>query len=310
VIPSFYNRNKIKIITLAPIILGLGFFIYCALFGLFRIYNTKIPEDFSKVNLKLDNYVIQEIDRITNKPKWTLNSSHAEATSDETKAKIINPELKYFGDEKGFTISSAYAILDKSSQAVELVKDARLDTNNQKIKIQAGKILFSEASLVIGFQDSWRLNTDSGYEIIGAEGSITKDFKTIISKTNSTLNSARDGIKLSADLITVNSEADLSIIAEGSAKLDLKNNQELRAEKIEIYKNGKIKALNNVRVIGTDINCTATRLDVTPHTNKKPKIGIFTGNPSATQKGNTIFADIIRYDFDSSLVSFEGNVHS
>ena len=309
-IPSFYNRNKIKIITLAPIILGLGFFLYSAVFGLFRIYNTKIPKDFSKVNLKLDNYFIQEIDRATNKPKWTLNSSHAEATSDESKAKIIKPELKYFGDEKGFTISSAYAILDKGSQAVELIQDARLDTNNQKIKIQSGKILFSESSPVIGFQDSWRLNTDSGYEIIGLEGSITKDFKTIISYTNSTLTSAKDEMKLSADRITVNSEGDLSIIAEGSAKLDLKNNQELRAQKIEIYKNGKIKAINNVRVIGTDLNCTASRLDVTPNPDKKPKTGIFTGNPSATQKGNTIFADLIRYDFDSSLVSFEGNVHS
>jgi lipopolysaccharide assembly outer membrane protein LptD (OstA) len=310
VISSFYSRHKIKIITLAPIVLGLGFFIYSALFGLLTIYNSKIPEDFSKINLKLDNYVIQEIDQATNKPKWILSSKHAEASSNETQAKILDPELKYFGDDKGFVISSAYAILNKTNQAVELHENANLNTNNGKIKIQAGKILFSESSPVIGFENNWQLKTDSGYEILGNSGSVTKNFKTIISQQNSKLNQPAENLSISADRITVNSEGDLSVLAEGSAKLLLKNNQQLSASRIEIYKNGKILAKNNVSVTSADLICRANQLDVIPHPNKKPKTGVFTGNPSAIQKGNTIFADLIRYDFDTKLVSFEGNVHS
>lgn len=309
-ISNFYSRHKIKIITLAPIILGLAFFLYSALFGIFTIYNTKIPKDFSKVNLKLENYFIQEIDKNTNEPKWTLRSSHAEATNNETEAKILNPELNYFGQEKGFKISSEYAILNKTTQAVELVNKAKLDTNNGKIKIEAGKILFSESSSVIGFDDTWRLLTDSGYEILGQKGSITKDFKTIISEVNSVVISHKEKIKIGASRITVSTDADLTILAVGNAKLDLENNQELRAETIEIFKNGRIRASNNVKVLSTDLDCSSAKLDITPHADKKPKIGIFTGNPKATQKGNTIFADSIRYDFDTKLVSFEGNVHS
>lgn len=295
---------------LAPLVLGLAFFVYSALSGLLTVYNSKIPENFADVNLKLENYAIKEIDKVTQKPKWILNSSHAEASNNETQAKIIDPELKYFAGDKGFVISSRYAYLDKPNQKVDLYDNAHLTTNDGKIEINAGKMMFSDADSDIGFANSWRLKTDSGYEISGASGTVSKDFRTIISTSGSKLSKPSEQLLLEGDRITIKPESDLSVIAEGNAVLNLPNNQKLIANKIDIYKDGRIKARGNVSVIATNINCSSENLEVSTNPDKSPKTGLFTGKPHVLQNNNTIYADLIKYDFATKLVSFEGNVHS
>ncbi len=299
---------------LAPLALGLLFFIYSAVSGIIAINTTKIPKDFKKVSLKISNYEIKQISTNGDQVEWILKSSHAYASSDESKAKIIEPYLIYYqaGKEK-FKIRSKVAYLNKVDQEVLLINGVTLDSADGKYSIKAGTLKFAESNKFLNLEDNWTLVTDDGSTVKGNSGLVSKDFKSITSINDASL-TKKDGdssIVITGQKIELQSESETPIIASNSAVLHMSSTQKLYANLIKIKKNGYVYANSNVRVVTPKMICQSQTLEVIPKKeDKKPKTAIFKGNPHITQNDHTIYADLITYDFATEAAAFEGHVHS
>lgn len=306
---NFYQKHKVTIIMFTPIFFGLAFFFYSAISGMRTVNTTEIPDNVDGVNVEISDYQIQQIDEKTNFVKWALNAEKAEVTRSDTQAKIFNPSLLYFDNNKPkFTIVSKTAQLDKINQEVHLQDKVVLKTSDGSYTILAGKMDFKETDEFVSFSDNWTILNNEGYTIDGLEGMVNKDFSIIISKNNAKLN--KNDINLWADLIKLELKSNDSIQAAGSAVLEINLEQKLFANKIIISDLGKVRASGKVNVKTSEIDCYSENLEILPNPDKSPKTAIFTGNPYIVQSGNSIYADKISYDFATKKTSLEGKVHS
>lgn len=301
---------------IAPIVLGSLFFLYSAISGLIAINTTKIPKDFKKVSLKISNYEIKQVSTADNKNSWTLKSSKAYASSDESKAKIIDPFLTYYeaGKEK-FKIKSQVAYLNKIEQEVTLLNGVTLESSDGKHTIHAGKLKFQESNKFLELFNSWDLLSNDGTTVKGNTGLIDKSFDSITSIGNASLIKKDNGknIVINGEKIELNSDSDVPVVASNSAVLDINGGaQKLYANQIRIKKNGYIYANSNVRVVTPKMICQSQNMEIVPisASDKNPKTAIFKGNPHITQNNHTIYSDLITYDFATESAAIEGNVHS
>ena len=303
------DSRKTKILMLTPLILGLGFFVFSILYALNRFENTKVPEKDVDVSMNISNYEIQQIDDQTNKVKWILKADEAETSVDESQAEILNCTLFFFEEgEPKFTIKSSHAYLDKANQEVILDKNVELIASDESYKITAGRMFFSEEKEFIRFSENWEIENQEGYVIDGETGMLKKDLAVIISQKNAILK--KDGFILKADEIILEPEIERVIQALGNASLELTADDEMKAQEIIVYKNGKVEASKEVNVETSKINCFSEKLDIFPGPDKKPAKAEFTGKPYILQGANSIYADKIHYDFATEIANFEGHVHS
>lgn len=302
-----------RIIMLAPVFLGLLFFTYCAISGFLAVQTTKLPADFKDVKLKISNYEIKQLGSKDSKSSWTLKSSKAYASSDESKATIIDPRLTFFesGREK-FRIASDLAYLNKLAQEVLLINGVTLKTADGKYNLNSGSLKFAEDKPFLDLKKDWTLASNDGSTISGNTGLVNKSFDSITSIGNASL-TKKDGDKsivIRAEKIELNSNAEIPITATSSAVLDIDQNQKLYASLIRIKKNGGVLANSSVRVVTKKMICQSNNLEIIPNENKNPKTAIFKGNPHITQNNHTIYADLITYDFATEAATITGNVHS
>jgi len=310
---EFYRKYKLRIIMLSPIVIGLGFFLFSAISALITVKNSKIPENFDKVTLNISDFSIKQIDPTNNQTKWILKGAKTEANSDQTKATIHEPFMIFYenGVEK-FNIKSKIAYLDKAKQNVDLQENVVLTSKDGKYQITAGRMLVDESSKYIEYQNNWQIVNSDGYEILGETGAISRDLKEIVSKTNARLR-RKEGDKkfdLSANQIILLSDSEQAINATGSAVMLLGLAKTLKAETIIIKKSGAIDAQGSVEVETEKIRCNSQKLVVVPKADKNPKTALFTGTPRVLQNNKLIYADKVKYDFDTELVEIEGHVRS
>lgn len=305
----FYRKYKVKIVMLTPILIGLAFFFFSTISALITINTTKIPENFSSVNVEISEYQIQQIDENTSQIKWILNAKKAKARSDESEAQIIDPSLVYYEAGKPkFTITSTHAILNKKEQEVELTDNVVLKTSDGNYTIKAGKMFFKEADDFIKFSENWDIENHQGYKIDGQIGKVSKNFQIIISQGNSQLK--KGDLNISGEEIRLDLNSSEPVKAKNNALLKISEDQKLYANEIKIYENGRVQAQGNVNVKTNEINCFSENLNIEPKIDKSPKLAIFTGNPHIVQTGNSIYSDKIIYDFDSKQASMLGGIHS
>jgi len=280
---------------------------------LITIKTTKIPKKFDDVSFNLKNYQIQQIDENTNTVKWVLKSEAAQASSDESKAIITKPKLLFFdAGQPQFTIEAEKAALNKADQKVLLEEKVYLVSSDDKLKIHAGKMIFSEHDDYIRFSENWQIEDDSGFDISGLLGSLSKDQKHIISQKNARLvkkDQERD-LTIDADLIHLEPKAVIPVKADGSATMLISATQRLNASHLEIKKDGELNASGNVSITTDKLICHSQKLKVIPRPDKNPQTAVFTGNPFIIQNKQTIYADTITYNFDTGLAQIEGHVHS
>ena len=298
---------------LSPILIGFSFFAFSAISALITVRNSKIPENFDKVTLNISDFSIKQIDPANNQTKWVLKGAKTEANSDQTKATIHEPFMIFYenGVEK-FNIKSKIAYLDKAKQNVDLQENVILTSKDGQYQIIAGRMLVDESSKYIEYQNNWKIVNNDGYEILGETGAISRDLKEIISKNNARLR-RKEGDKqfdLSGDQIILLKDSEQAINAIGSAIMLLGINKTLKAENIIIKKTGAINAQGNVQVETEKIQCSSEKLIVIPKADKNPKTALFTGSPKVLQNNKLIYADKVKYDFDSELVEIEGHVRS
>ena len=296
---------------LAPLVVGVLFFVFSAIWAFYKVETSVLPEDFQEVNLKITDYQIQQIDEKSNTVKWVLKAEQAETSTDESQAEITKPQLKFFDNAKEkFTIDGDFANLDKAKQEIVITENVTLKTTNSNIVINTNKMFFSEDNPFVEFSDQWKLLNKQGYLISGLKGKLSKNHDTIVSVGNASLSKQGDNFKISADSITLELASATPVKARSNAILDLTQAQKLYAGSIDIASDGGIKANTNVKVITPTLECYSTNLKVIPKADKNPQLAIFTGNPHIIQGGNKIYADVIKYDFDTGEAHIEGNVHS
>ncbi len=295
---------------LTPLFVGVSFFLYSAISGFMTISQVQMPENFDEVSIKLKNYDVSQIDEKTGKVKWKLKADRIETNPDETKAKMIKPLLKYFEPE--FNIVADFALLDKVNQSVELFDNVDLETKAGEYQIAAKKMFFSEANENILFEENWHLSSKRGFTLSGSQGLVKKDFSYVKSNGNALLRKIAQSqtMLLSAQLIELQPEAKESIKASGLAELDISATQKLKAEKIQIHQDGTVFAEGQVNVKAENIDCYSDKLTIPMDGKQKPSIAVFSGEPHIIQNNKLIYADLIKYDFKTKLVSFEGHVHS
>jgi LPS export ABC transporter protein LptC len=306
---NFYQKHKVTIIMFTPIFVGLAFFFYSAFSGMMTVNTTEIPDNATTVNLEISDYQIQQIDKKTNFVKWALNAEKAEATRSDTQAKISNPSLIYYEENKAkFTIVSKTAQLDQANQEVHLRDQVVLKTSDGNYTILAGTMDFKEKDEFISFGDNWTILNNEGYTIEGLEGKVNKDFSIVISKNNAKLN--KQDINLKSDHIRLELKSKDSVQATGNSVLEINSEQKLFADEILISEFGRVRASGQVNVKTPELDCYSQKLEILPNADKSPKTAIFTGNPYIVQSGNSIYADKISYDFATQKTSLEGRVHS
>ena len=305
---------------LTPIILGLVFFLYSAISALIVVKNSKIFENVTDTKFEIGDFEIQQIDEKTNSVKWSLKADQTQSDPGQTEAKVTNPRLIFFNPPaKGskdaqprFTITSAFANLNKAEQEVNLFDNVSLVTSDGKYQIHSGKLKFREELPVIVVSDNWTLSSDSGYVIAGQKGLINKDFKSIVSQQQASLSkkSGSNPINITANEITLESGQTQTVTAEGNAKLIISAAQTLVANQIIINESGLVKANGAVNVQAENLNCFSDNLVIKPKADKSPQTAVFTGHPHIIQGANTIYADTINYDFATKQAEILGNVHS
>jgi LPS export ABC transporter protein LptC len=268
------------VLMLLPVFIGSLFFLFSAILALIKVNDSKLPDDFKEIKIRIENYRVEEKNPTSGRTKWILTASSAESDSDQNLARVQKPYVEYFEEVSNsllFTIYADYGVFNKSTNTVELYDNIELRSINNKSLIQAGFMSFSEDQDNIRVGSSWTLQSSDGSELKAEKGSISKDLNKISGK--------------------------------GSARLK-KDDFELKAESIEISQDGKVFAQGNVEVNTGQISCFSKNLEIISDKSSKPIKAFFRGNPRVLQEGSWIFADLISYDFQNELVSIEGNVHS
>jgi LPS export ABC transporter protein LptC len=308
---EFFKKNKIKLLMLSPLVLGFLFFIVSAISAYYTVQTTVMPKDFKEVSLNITDYEIQQIDEKTNSVKWILKSQSAKASSDESQATVIKPQIKFYdkGSEK-FTIEAGSADLDKANQKIVLYENVTLKTFDKSIEIISSKMLFSEENPFVEFSDNWQVTNDKGYIIAGERGKLSKGKDLIISEGNASIKKLEDQLNLQADSITLELKSDIPVKARSNAVLNIGLDKKLFASSIDIKSNGALNASGAVKVVTPSIQCYSSNMVIIPKPNKNPKTAIFTGNPFVIQDGSKLYADKIEYDFDSGEAHLLGSVHS
>jgi LPS export ABC transporter protein LptC len=307
---SFYKKHKTLLLMASPLLLGLSFFAVSAVFALISIKRTQVPQNFERVNFKVKNYQVVEIDRGTNNVKWSLNARSAETSPDELTAKVKDPTIKLFegGQSYEYLITAESAFLNRTAKEVNLYDNVNLQNQDGRFLVKAGALKFADNSENISVDHDWKLSSKADYEISGEHGLISKDFKSVLSQGHAVLEKA--DINLKADEISLNSESDQAVTAQGNVVLKLDNNKALSAKKIIISKDGSVEAYGAVKVTTSDLTCFSDQLNIAPNHNKSPKLAVFSGNPHILKNHNMIYADSVRYDFQSQEALVEGNVRS
>ncbi len=305
---------------LTPLILGLVFFIYSAISGFIVVKNSKIFEKTTDTKFEISDFEIQQIDEKTNSVKWSLKAAQTQSDPGQTQAKVNSPRLVFFDPplkgsktpQSKFTITAAFANLDKAEQEINLSEDVLLVTSDGKYQIRSGKLKFREDLPVIVVSEHWTLTSDTGYVITGQKGLIDKNFKSIVSQEQASLSkkSGSNPLNITANEITLESGESQKITADGNAKLIISATQTLIANQIIINESGLVKANGAVHVEAENLNCYSDNLVIKPKADKSPQTAIFTGHPHIIQGTNTIYADTINYDFATKQAEILGNVHS
>ncbi len=296
---------------LSPLLVGFLFFVFSAISAFYTVSTTDLPEDFTEINLNISDYQIQQIDEKTNSVKWALKAETAETSSDESKALITKPQLKYFeaGVEK-FNIDGNRADLDKATQEIYIQDNVVLKSTDGAITIKTNKMFFAEQNPFIEFYENWEIENNKGYVIKGIRGKLSKDQSRIISQGDASLTKVSDNLKISADTINLELKSSTPVKARTNAILDIGSGKKLYASSIDISSNGAVRANGNVKVITSEIQCYSRQMRIIPKANKKPKKAIFTGNPYVIQQGTKLYADEIEYDFATGEAHLLGSVHS
>jgi LPS export ABC transporter protein LptC len=296
---------------LSPLVAGILFFIISAISAFYTVQTTVMPKDFKEVSLNITDYQIQQIDEKTNLVKWILKAKSAKASSDESQATVIKPQIKFYdkGIEK-FTIEGESANLDKANQEIILHKNVILKTSDKSIEIISNKMFFSEENPFVEFSDGWQVSNDKGYVIAGNKGKLSKAKDLIVSEGNASLKKLEDQLNLQADTITLELKSDTPVKARSNAVLNIGLDKKLFASSIDIKSNGALNATGAVKVVTPSIQCYSNNMVIIPKPNKNPKTAIFTGNPFVIQDGSKLYADKIEYDFDTGEAHLIGSVHS
>ena len=296
---------------LSPLVAGILFFIISAISAFYTVQTTVMPKDFKEVSLNITDYQIQQIDEKTNSVKWILKAESAKASSDESQATVIKPQIKFYdkGIEK-FTIEGESADLDKANQEIILHNNVILKTSDKSIEIISNKMFFSEENPFVEFSDGWQVSNDKGYVIAGNKGKLSKAKDLIVSEGNASLKKLEDQLNLQADTITLELKSDTPVKARSNAVLNIGLDKKLFASSIDIKSNGALNATGAVRVVTPSIQCYSNNMVIIPKPNKNPKTAIFTGNPFVIQDGSKLYADKIEYDFDTGEAHLIGAVHS
>tara|TARA_B100001989_G_C24496395_1_gene442403 strand:- start:80 stop:976 length:897 start_codon:yes stop_codon:yes gene_type:complete len=296
---------------LSPLLVGILFFVFSAISALYTIKTTELPQNFDDVSLNITDYQIQQIDEQTNSVKWVLKAETAEASSDESKAEVTKPQIKFFdnGVEK-FTIDGDTADLDKANQKIIIKNNVKLKTSDGAITITTNKMFFAEESPFVEFYDNWKVVNDEGYVIAGQTGKLSKKKDIIISEGDASLLKAKDKLKITADQINLDMKDSTPVKARSNSILHIGVDKKLHADEIDIQTNGAVKANGAVKVLTPSIQAYSQRMQIIPKANKKPKTAIFTGNPYVIQDGNKLYAEKIEYDFDTGEAHLLGSVHS
>jgi LPS export ABC transporter protein LptC len=296
---------------LSPLVAGILFFIISAISAFYTVQTTVMPKDFKEVSLNITDYQIQQIDEKTNSVKWILKAESAKASSDESQATVIKPQIKFYdkGVEK-FTIEGESADLDKANQEIILHNNVILKTSDKSIEIISNQMFFSEENPFVEFSDGWQVSNNKGYVIAGNKGKLSKAKDLIVSEGNASLKKLEDQLNLQADTITLELKSDTPVKARSNAVLNIGLDKKLFASSIDIKSNGALNATGAVRVITPSIQCYSNNMVIIPKPNKNPKTAIFTGNPFVIQDGSKLYADKIEYDFDTGEAHLIGSVHS
>lgn len=296
---------------LSPLVAGILFFIISAISAFYTVQTTVMPKDFKEVSLNITDYQIQQIDEKTNSVKWILKAESAKASSDESQATVIKPQIKFYdkGIEK-FTIEGESADLDKANQEIILHGNVILKTSDKSIEIISNQMFFSEENPFVEFSDGWQVSNNKGYVIAGNKGKLSKAKDLIVSEGNASLKKLEDQLNLQADTITLELKSDTPVKARSNAVLNIGLDKKLFASSIDIKSNGALNATGAVRVVTPSIQCYSNNMVIIPKPNKNPKTAIFTGNPFVIQDGSKLYADKIEYDFDTGEAHLIGSVHS
>ncbi len=299
---------------LAPVVLGLAFFIFSLIYGLIAVNKTQLPSEFDKIPLEIANYEIKQIDPITNEIKWILRANKSEASSAEDEAKIIDPHLVYYkNSQPSFYIKSKFAHLESQKQEVQMFDGVKLISADKRFVIESGALFFQDSRKEILVDKSWTLSIDNGYKVFGDSGVIDRDFGHIVSKGHAQLrkDDPKDPMLLSAGNIVVDVKGkNLTVQANTDASLNLLEDHLLKAQNITINDDSTVVARDQVSVATSKLSCYSAKMHVVVDAAKKPQQAIFEGAPYAIQKGKKIFADVIIYDFNTEELVLEGRVHS
>lgn len=309
-----FSRHKVMLMMLTPLILGLTFFAFSVIAGLLTVSQSQLPTDFKSLKLELSQYEIKQIDPKTNKIKWILRANKSQANTDESKAKIVDPQLVYYqGDKPGFFVKSKTAYLNNENQEVQMSGSVKLVSADSHYTVEAGVLLFSDAKDDIWVDQRWSLNLDDGYRITGNSGQIARDFKHVVSTGAAKLikEDPKDPLNLSAAEIIVDSSKDkTSVEANQGASLLMSASRTLRANHIVIRDDGSVLASSQVGIFTDKLSCHSNLMRTIVDSERKPLKAIFDQSPYAIQNSKKIFADRIIYDFDTEQLTLEGRVHS
>lgn len=304
---ELYQKHKLKIIMISPLLVASIFFVFSTLFAWQTISTTTLPTDFQRVKFELIDYNLQEIDQDTNQIKWTLKAETAQTNSTQTSADIQTAHMEFFSDDQiDFTIDSDLAKLDKKTQLIELFDNVVITHIQKDIVINAGSFKIINDSDWFDLNYVWNLFNKDGSTVSGLEGQISKDFTEIISEGNARVENR--GSVLNADKIHIQTQSDIPIIATGNSRLIMKGARVI-ADEITISKMNQVKARSNVRINTDKVEATGENL-IVYSLDSKPVKAVLTGSPGIKQDGTQLYADKITYDFKSEQAIIEGNVHS
>lgn len=313
-IKDFATHHKIILMMLAPLVFGLSFFGFSVIAGLFTISQTQLPSDFKNIKIELAKYEIKQIDPNTNQIKWILRANKSQANTDESKARVIDPQLVYYqGSKPGFFIKSKIAYLNSQKQEVQMSGDVKLVSADNRYTVEAGVLLFSDSRDDILVDQRWKLNLDEGYMISGNSGQISRDFQHVVSNGSAKLlkEDPKDPVNLSAGQITVISkDSKTTVEAKQGAVLLMSPGRTLKGNSILINNDGTVLAKSQVGIFSEKLSCHSELMKIFVDSNKKPEKAVFDQHPYAIQNSKKIFADRIIYDFATEQLTLEGKVHS
>ena len=306
---DFQNKYGMGIVMFIPLFIVGLFFATSFIWALFVVNDSSIPVDFDKLKLEVQNYKVKEIDHRTKQLKWDLKGDFANLNSDQSGATVFDPLMSFY--EKGkikYNIQSKIAKIDKADNAFKLLEKVRLSFANKKYTLESGALDFAEANENFTVANNWSLSSAAGYKVRGSKGSIAKDFHSITSFGDAELE--KDDMKLSAEKIIMQLEKGKeNVLASGHSKLNINEDSTLKANTIDIDKNGEVTAKGKVQVDNNDMHCFANKMELKD--TLSGKVAEFTGgHPYILKDGNKIYADIIEYNFSSQELKVKGNVHS